>query len=83
MNPVMGVAIYFILWWLAFFLMLPIGAQSAHEAGEEVVPGAERGAPRAPNLRAKALWAAGIAAVLWLGVLWGISIDVFGMRAGH
>jgi predicted secreted protein len=80
MNPVMGIAIYFILWWLSFFIMLPIGAQSAHEAGEQVVPGAEAGAPQKPNLGRKALWAAAIAAVLWLGVFWAISVDLFGMR---
>jgi hypothetical protein len=28
----------------------------------------------------KALAAVGIAAVLWLGVAWAISIDLFGMR---
>jgi predicted secreted protein len=80
MSPFLGVAIYIILWWLSFFAMLPIGAQSLHEAGEEGAPGVERGAPRLPRLGMKALWAAGVAAVLWLGVAWAISIDLFGMR---
>ncbi|HYD85869.1 MAG TPA: DUF1467 family protein [Vitreimonas sp.] len=80
MSPFLGIAIYLILWWLAFFTMLPIGAQSHHEAGEEVVPGAERGAPRVHKLGQKALWAAGIAAVLWLGVAWAVSVDLFEMR---
>lgn len=82
MNPIMGLAIYFILWWLAFFAMLPIGASSAHEEGEAYVAGAEHGAPKAHNLRNKAIWAAGIAAVLWLGVFWAVSIDLFDMRPG-
>ena len=80
MNPFLAVAIYVILWWLAFFLMLPYGATSTHEAGEAAVPGAERGAPRAHRLGMKALWAAGIAAILWLGVAWAISVDLLGMR---
>jgi predicted secreted protein len=80
MSPFLGVAIYLILWWLAFFVMLPFDAQSAHEAGEEVPAGSERGAPRVHRLGIKALWAAGIAAVLWLGVAWAISADVVNMR---
>ncbi|MFZ2029706.1 MAG: DUF1467 family protein [Vitreimonas sp.] len=79
MNPIMGVAIYGILWWLSFFIMLPLGAQSLHEADESSVPGVERGAPRAHKLWLKALFAAGIAAVLWLGVAWAISVDLIGM----
>lgn len=80
MSSLLGVAIYIILWWLAFFTMLPIGAQSLHEAEEEGAPGIERGAPKAHGLRKKALWAAGIAAVVWLGVLWAVSVDLFQMR---
>jgi predicted secreted protein len=81
MNPLLGIAIYVIVWWLAFFTMLPIGAQSHHEAGEETVPGAERGAPKVHNLRKKALYATGIAAIVWLGIAWAISVDLWGMRA--
>jgi predicted secreted protein len=80
MNPFLGAAIYVILWWLAFFAVLPIGAQSLHEAGEEAVPGVERGAPRSHRLRLKALLATGIAAVLWLGVAWAISVDLMNVR---
>jgi predicted secreted protein len=76
----LSIAIYIILWWLAFFALLPIGAQSHHEAGEEVVRGAERGAPRVHNLVRKALYAAAVAAVLWVGVAWAVSIDLFGVR---
>lgn len=80
MNPILGFAIYIILWWLAFFIMLPMGAQSLHEADEAAAPGVERGAPRTPNLGMKALFAAGIAAFVWLGVAWAISIDLFNLR---
>ena len=81
MNLLLGIAIYVIVWWLSFFVMLPMGAQSPHEAGEETVPGTERGAPKIHNLRLKALVAAGIAAIVWLGIAWAISVDLWGMRA--
>jgi predicted secreted protein len=79
MTLFLGIAIFVILWWLAFFVMLPMGAQSLHEADEEGVPGVERGAPRVHDLRKKALWATGIAAVVWLGVAYAISVDLFGV----
>jgi predicted secreted protein len=80
MNFFLGLAIYVILWWLSFFAVLPIGAQSLHEADETAAPGVERGAPRVHRLRLKAWLAAAIAAVLWLFVAWAISVDLFGMR---
>ena len=80
MNLFLGIAIYVIVWWLAFFVMLPIGATSMHEADEAAAPGVERGAPRAHRLGLKAWLASGIAAVLWLFVAWAISVDLFSMR---
>jgi predicted secreted protein len=38
------VAIYFIVWWIGLFAVLPWGVRSQHEAGE-VTPGTEPGAP--------------------------------------
>lgn len=81
MSIFLGVAIYVILWWLAFFTMLPLGAQSLHEADEQSVPGVERGAPKSHNLALKALLASGIAAIVWLGVAWAVSVDLWNMRA--
>lgn len=80
MSLFLSIAIYVILWWLSFFVMLPMGAQSLHEADEQSVPGVERGAPKAHNLRNKAIWATGIAAVVWLGVAWAVSVDLMGLR---
>ena len=47
MSITFGLAIYFILWWLVLFAILPLGVQSQLESGE-VVPGTEAGAPIAP-----------------------------------
>jgi len=80
MNLFLGIAIYVILWWLAFFTMLPLGAQSPHEGDEATVPGVERGAPKAHRLGLKIILASGIAAVLWLFTAWAISVDLVGMR---
>ncbi len=82
MSIPLAIGIYLILWWLSFFLLLPVGAQSLHEADEMAVPGVDRGAPKAHNLGMKVLAAAAIAAVLWLGVAWAISRDLFDVFPG-
>lgn len=66
MSPFVGGALYFILWWLCFFVMLPIGVRNLDEAGVTGAEGHDRGAPEMPHLGRKALWAAGLAAVVWL-----------------
>ncbi len=81
MNLFLGIAIYIILWWLAFFALLPMGARSAHEAGETYVPGAEHGAPKVHRLGLKALLASAIAAIVWLAVAWAISVDLFRVQS--
>jgi predicted secreted protein len=48
-------AIYFVLWWLVLFAVLPWGVRSQAESGE-VVPGSDPGAPALPHLMAKLIW---------------------------
>lgn len=50
-----GLALYFVIWWILLFAVLPFGVRSQVEAGE-VVQGSEPGAPAAPALREKAIW---------------------------
>ena len=75
-----------IFWWLAFFMMLPIGVRSQLEDGA-VVPGTEPSAPTAPKLWKKALWALGLALSGW-AVLFSlieyrlISLDDFPIPSG-
>jgi predicted secreted protein len=63
-----AIAIYFVIWWLVLFAMLPIGIKSQEEAGE-VVPGSEVGAPAKPMLLKKMLWTT-IASFPVLGIVW-------------
>ncbi len=49
-----GIMVYVILWWLIFFMMLPIGARSYHEAGEPTEVGNVESAPMRPRLWLKA-----------------------------
>ena len=58
------ILVFTILWWLCFFVVLPVGVQNAKEAGEVVQDGHEPGAPVDPQIRKKALWATYGAVVL-------------------
>jgi predicted secreted protein len=57
-------AIFFLIWWVVLFAVLPWGVHGQQEAGE-IVPGSDPGAPAIPNLRWKLVWTTLIAAVIF------------------
>ena len=63
MNWFTGVMVYVILWWLVWFMMLPIGVK----VPDEVEKGHAPSAPANPNLGIKAA-----ATTLISGALWGV-----------
>jgi len=65
MPIVTAVAIYFILWWLCLFLVLPWGVRGQHEDGD-VVRGSEPGAPTNSRMKRKALQTTVLAAIIWV-----------------
>ena len=54
MSLATAIAIYFIIWWVVLFAVLPWGVRSQGESGP-VVPGTDPGAPAVPELRRKLL----------------------------
>ncbi|MDO8533738.1 MAG: DUF1467 family protein [Xanthobacteraceae bacterium] len=54
MNIGLAIAIYFLIWWLVLFVVLPWGVRRQDER-EEVVPGSDPGAPARPLLFKKAV----------------------------
>jgi predicted secreted protein len=72
-------AIYFIIWWLVFFTVLPFGIRSQHEHGE-IVPGTDPGAPSVHGLKTKAIWTTAVASVVfglfyWASVTKAVALD--------
>jgi predicted secreted protein len=66
-------AVYFIVWWICLFLVLPFRVRNQIDAGEHI-PGTERGAPAGifrfwPKLLATTI----LAAVVTGLILWGVS----------
>lgn len=64
MGIVSGLVLYAVMWWMFFFVLLPVRIQTQGDLGE-VEPGTQAGAPQVHHLRKKALWATGLAAVLF------------------
>ncbi len=60
-------AIYFIIWWVVLFAVLPWGVRSQGESGA-VTPGTDPGAPAVHKVWIKLLWTTVIASVVF-GIL--------------
>ncbi|RTL54518.1 MAG: DUF1467 family protein [Bradyrhizobiaceae bacterium] len=61
-------AIYFVVWWVVLFAVLPFGVRSQHETGEDIF-GTDPGAPTAPLMLKKLLWTTIVSAIIF-GVSW-------------
>ncbi|WP_420341752.1 DUF1467 family protein [Paenirhodobacter sp.] len=88
MNLTGGIVLFAVIWFMVFFVVLPIRFRSQEEAGS-VVPGTPASAPDDPRLGRKAwittlvavpLWAA-IAAVILSGAVSIQDLDFFGRLA--
>ena len=78
LDPLLNLAIFIIWWWMAFFALLPIGVRRVEEG--DVAQGHDAGAPQMPLLRKKAIWAAGVALILWALTAAFIWLDPFNVR---
>jgi len=75
------ILVFVVVWWLVFFMTLPFGARSFHEAGENVETGNVESAPMKPRLWLKAGAATVIAAVLTIVVYFLIDSGLLSFRA--
>jgi predicted secreted protein len=62
-----GLAVYFVIWWIVLFAILPIRIRTQAEGGH-VVPGTEASAPERPRLLLKAGLTTIVAGVVFLGL---------------
>lgn len=60
-----AIAVYFLIWWITLFAVLPFGVRSQAEGGT-VTPGTDPGAPVIPQLGAKLIWTTLIATVIFV-----------------
>ena len=76
MGIATGIAIYFLIWWVVLFAVLPFGVKIP----EKPKPGHATSAPEKPLLLRKALWTTLIAAVIWTGFFLVNYFDLFSFR---
>jgi predicted secreted protein len=74
MSVTTAVAIYFLIWWLVLFAVLPWGVRSQAEHGD-ISPGSDPGAPSLPRLGLKLLWT-----TLVSGLVFGLLYVVYTSR---
>lgn len=79
MNLITGIFVYIVIWWVALFVVLPLGVKSQWEEGNEgtSVKGIEPGAPANPNLPRKVVMTSILAAILW--VIVALTIEYSGI----
>jgi len=69
MSIALSIAVYFTMWWIVLFAVLPFGVKSQVEAGGADVPSVgDSGAPVAPMLVRKALWTTFVSALLFVAL---------------
>jgi predicted secreted protein len=62
-----AIAIYFLVWWVVLFAVLPWGVRNQQESGE-VSPGTDPGAPAVHKVWMKLVWTTVIASMVF-GIL--------------
>jgi predicted secreted protein len=74
-----GIALYFVVWWIALFAVLPFWTRPVDATREE---GGWRGAPESPNLGRKMLATTVVSALIWVLIWYLAKQDVLGIRQG-
>ena len=64
MSATTAIAIYFLIWWITLFAVLPFGVRRQDEDGA-IAPGTDPGAPALPRLGLKLLWTTLVASVIF------------------
>lgn len=64
MSATTAMAIYFLIWWVTLFAVLPWGVRSQHEDGN-FPEGTDPGAPVAARLVRKLIWTTLIASIVF------------------
>jgi predicted secreted protein len=65
-----AIAIYFVLWWVVLFAVLPFGVRNKFESDTEPVAGADPGAPVMPRMALKLLWTTLVSLAIFAVASW-------------
>lgn len=76
MSLPLAIAIFFVVWWTMFFIVLPFGVRTQEEE-QNVVPGSAPSAPALPRLARKALITTLLAAGVFAFIYWAMTSNAF------
>lgn len=74
-----GAAVYLIIWWLVFFMVLPFGARET-VSDSDIAKGQFPGAPAKPHLLRKILICTAVSAVIYAGFHWAWVTEIISIR---
>ncbi len=71
-------AIYFIIWWLVLFMVLPWGVRRVDP--DDLLPGEDHGAPEKPRMLIKLLVTTVLSGIIFAGVYYSIVSGALSFR---
>ncbi|MDR3468373.1 MAG: DUF1467 family protein [Xanthobacteraceae bacterium] len=74
-----AIAIYFVLWWVVLFAVLPFGVRNQFEADAEAVPGSDPGAPVLPRMVQKLIWTTVVSLLIFAVAAWAYQRGYLGV----
>ena len=75
-----SIIIYVIIWWIIFFLVLPVGIQSNKEKFQEKIEGIDPGAPKNPKIAKKFLITTIITSIFFIVIYYLVELDLLNLR---
>ncbi|MCX7380449.1 MAG: DUF1467 family protein [Alphaproteobacteria bacterium] len=79
MPVITGFALYFVIWWITIFAVLPLGTKPVADADSQT---GWRGAPEKPELLKKALITTAVAAIIWVLIYLTVTSGWISFRSG-
>ncbi|WP_153768921.1 DUF1467 family protein [Labrenzia sp. CE80] len=70
MSVVFAVAVYFMIWWIVLFAILPFGIHRSQEEAGDVLPGSEPSAPERPRFLRVIILTTLVATSIFAGYFW-------------
>ncbi|MEJ8474307.1 DUF1467 family protein [Roseibium algae] len=70
MTLTFGLAVYFMVWWIVLFAILPFGIRRTQEEAGEVSPGTEASAPDRPHFLRVIVMTSVVTTIVFLGYYW-------------
>jgi len=64
MQITTAIAVYFLIWWITLFAVLPFGVRSQHE-GDGYAEGTDPGAPILARIGMKLVWTTAVASIVF------------------